>query len=140
MCYFKDLFPYLRSTIINVKLTHYQLRHVGVFSVRYSYSLTILIKFKQGNLCCISKSMMKHQQNTGLKFGSPFIWLWLLKCICHWFFYWISTFPSQLCWLLGLAWLLKFKHLVQYLINNVMLAFVLKSNLTIIPQCHTPLK
>ena len=69
------LTPYLRSTIINLISIRYQLRHVGVFLVCYSYSLTILIKFKQGNLCCISKSMTKHQQKTRLKFGSPLIWL-----------------------------------------------------------------
>ena len=69
------------------------------------------IGFTRPDLCCISKSTMKHLQKSDCKLDLP----WQSACLLT-HYSWIHR-SSQLCSLLSVDQLLIFEHVVQSLLN-----------------------
>ena len=70
-------------------------RYVGVFHVLQ----LLLVTFAQQNLCCISKSMMKHLWKLDKKIEPLLIWLWLFEVYVVDFFTRYNSPPNYIhCW------------------------------------------
>jgi hypothetical protein len=74
---FSPLYP-LRNSLL---FPSHMIRCVGCYSVRFSCSLNFYWSFTQPNLCCISKSTMKHQRKLVWKLDLRWFSYGYCKCM-----------------------------------------------------------
>ena len=99
LCVLKSIKPLTRKPFKTSDYTK-SIQYVGVIWYVFLVHRLLLIKFTSSNMCCINKSMMKHQQKSYWVGTSPDLVMVIESTWCLLIFNWIQVGPPNNihCW------------------------------------------